>query len=91
VHAVEEFLEIQVHSPPMTRRDGAARTLDRLMRAPSRPKAEARVRKGRVHEGGEDLQEGLLNESSSTVEIPSVRVPRPSGLGMSTRRTGCGM
>ncbi len=28
---------------------------------------------------------------SSTVGMPSVRIPLPSGLGMSTRRTGCGM
>jgi hypothetical protein len=75
----------------MAHRDVVAGTLDRLVRAPARAKAVARVREGRVEEGREDLQEGLLDESSSTVGIPSVRAPRPSGLGMSTRRTGCGM
>src|SRR5579859_2464828 len=47
----------------MACRDVRAGTLDRLMRAPTRSKAEARVREGRVEDGREDLEEGLLNES----------------------------
>ncbi len=43
--------KVQAPHPPMPRRDVAARTLDRLMRAPSRPKAKARVREGRVEDG----------------------------------------
>ena len=88
---------VQIHYPvlalfgvPLGRHHG-------IMRAASRAKPVAVLAEQRLEDRRHHLQQQLLDEppragpfrSSSTVGIPSVRVP-PLGLGISTRLTGLG-
>ena len=90
VHAVEEFLEVHVHHPSMSRRDVLAGAPHRLVRAPSRTKAEARVRERRVEDRLRGPAAGLVESIGPAPWGCPASASLPSGLGISTRRTGCG-
>ncbi len=61
VDAVEELREVQVDHPPVTRRHVLPSAEHRAMSTAARTEAEAVVREGRVEDGRQHLQQGLLN------------------------------
>src|SRR5438552_2573099 len=86
VHAVEELFQVQVHYPAMTRRHVLAGTQDRVLRAATRPKAEAFRREGRIKDRLQYLEQGLLDQPvqhrrnaqrpySSTIRLGDFHLP----------------
>ena len=89
VDPVEELLQVHVHHHPAACLHVLLRLQHRVVRATPRPEAVAVLAEGRINQRLQHLQQGLLDQPSTTVGIPSSRIP-PPGLGMPTRRTGSG-
>ena len=63
VDPVEELLEIDVHHPALAACHVLLRATQRLMRIPSRSKAVARVREGRLKDRLQHLMQRLLDQA----------------------------
>src|SRR5439155_14319190 len=62
VDPVEELLQVDVHNKAPTFLHIGLRATYRVVRTPSGPEAEARIREGRVEQRLQDTQQGLLDE-----------------------------
>ena len=62
-HAIEEFLEVQVYNPAVSRLNVALRARHGLMGRASRTEAVTGIREGRVSLPLQHLQHRLLNKS----------------------------
>ena len=90
VDSIEEFLQIEIDHPVVAVGDILLRLGHGLMRRPSRskPVAVGRERPSPIWRWRTCITACWMKRSS-TVGMPSLRTP-PSGLGISTRRTGFG-
>ena len=86
---VEEFFEIEVNYDVVARGNVLLRVGYSLMGGASRSAAVTVPGKRRVPALLKNLQQGLRISLSTTHGTPSFLTP-PSGLGISTRFTGCG-
>jgi hypothetical protein len=84
----QKFFEIEVNHDAVAFGNVSLRLGHRLMGGASRSEAVTVLGKRRVPPLLENLQQGLLDQSVDE-GTPSFLTP-PSGLGISTRRTGCG-
>lgn len=89
VDPIEDRIEVDVYDPVATLFDEALGGGDRHVGRALRPKPEAHRREAWVEDRGEHLEQRLLDEAVHHGGPPSIRLP-PSGLGVETRRTGCG-
>ena len=89
IDPVEEFFEIKVNHNAVARGNIALRLGHRLMGRAPRSEAVTMPGKRRVPLLLQNLQQGLLDQSVDDTRQPSFLTP-PSGLGISTRLTGCG-
>lgn len=89
INPVEESFEVEVNHVAVTLGNVALRLGYCLMGRASRAEAVAVLRERRVPLLLEDLQQGLLDQSVDDARYAEFSDP-PSGLGISTRLTGCG-
>ena len=88
---VEVRLEVRVVDLPTAsgRSGDRLHLVDRLVGVPPRTEPEEQSRKSASKIGSSTSSAAVCTTRSRTVGMPSGR-SRPSGLGMYTRRTGCG-
>jgi hypothetical protein len=75
VHSVEEGLQIEIDHPPVSLGHGFLGSAHGLVGRAAGPKAVASVREVGVEDGGEHLEEGLLDESVQYRGHPEVTHP----------------
>jgi len=89
INPVEKFFQVDVNDVAVTLGNVALRLGYRLMGGASRAEAVTVLGERRVPLLLENLQQGLLDQPVDDASTPSFLIP-PSGLGISTRLTGCG-
>lgn len=81
VHAIKELLQIEVDQVILALGDVRPGPGHRVVRTAPRPKAEARIREGRVENRRRTCRMACCTRRSTTVGIPSCRIP-PPGFGI---------